>query len=123
MYLRWDRSYVREEIRFARIVWKRPLVPMLIAAVDKLITNLRFPVAWSVTVMVALVAMADPTALLRVLLVIGIGAGFYMLYYAYMERSMRFVHGIIYSYFSFFALWWILPYAILTVRSRSWMTR
>ncbi|OIQ94732.1 poly-beta-1,6-N-acetyl-D-glucosamine synthase [mine drainage metagenome] len=123
MYLRWDRSYVREEIRFARIVWKRPLVPMLIAAFDKLITNLRFPVAWSVALMVALIAVADPMALLRILLVIGIGAGFYMLYYAYMERSMRFVHGIIYSYFSFFALWWIFPYAILTVRSRSWMTR
>ncbi len=24
MLLRWDRSYVREEIRFARIVWRRP---------------------------------------------------------------------------------------------------
>ena len=30
MFIRWDRSYVREEIRFARIVWKRPMPTRLI---------------------------------------------------------------------------------------------
>jgi hyaluronan synthase len=123
MYLRWDRSYVREEIRFARIVWKRPLVPMLLAVFEKLVTNLRFPVAWAATAMLAVIAVSDPMALARVLIAIGVGAGFYMLYYAYSERSLRFVHGIVYAYFAFFTLWWIFPYAILTVRSRSWMTR
>ena len=123
MYLRWDRSYVREELRFARIVWKRPLVPMVLAVFEKLITNLRFPVAWTATVTLALVAVSDPMALARVLLAIGVGAGFYMLYYIYTERSMRFVHGIVYAYFAFFTLWWVFPYAIMTVRSRSWMTR
>lgn len=123
MYLRWDRSYVREEIRFARIVWKRPLVPLVLAVFEKLITNLRFPVAWAVTATLAVVAVTDPMALVRVLLAIGIGAGFYMLYYVYTERSMRFVDGILYAYFAFFTLWWIFLYAIMTVRSRSWMTR
>ncbi|MBE0622546.1 MAG: glycosyltransferase [Burkholderiales bacterium] len=123
MYLRWDRSYVREELRFARIVWKRPLVPMVLAVFEKLITNLRFPVAWTATVTLALVAVSDPMALVRVLMAIGVGAGFYMLYYVYSERSMRFVHGIVYAYFAFFTLWWVFPYAILTVRSRSWGTR
>ncbi|MBE0615471.1 MAG: glycosyltransferase [Burkholderiales bacterium] len=123
MYLRWDRSYIREELRFARIVWKRPLVPMLLAIFEKLITNLRFPVAWTATIMLALIAASDPMALVRVLMAIGVGASFYMLYYVYTERSMRFVHGIFYAYFAFFALWWIFPYAIMTVRSRSWMTR
>lgn len=123
MYLRWDRSYVREEIRFARIVWKRPLVPLLLAVIDKLITNLRFPVAWMATITVAVIAVSDPMVLVRVLTAIGISAGFFMLYYLYTERSMRFMHGILYAYFAFFALWWIFPYAIMTVRSRSWMTR
>ena len=123
MYLRWDRSYVREEIRFARIVWKRPLVPMVLAVFEKLITNLRFPVAWTATATLAVIAVTDPMALVRVLVAIGIGASFYMLYYVYSERSMRFVHGILYAYFAFFTLWWVFPYAIMTVRSRSWMTR
>ena len=47
MYLRWERSYVREEIRFAWIVWRRPIVPMLLAVFEKAVTNLRYPVAWT----------------------------------------------------------------------------
>ena len=123
MYLRWDRSYVREEIRFARIVWKRPLVPMVLSVFEKLVTNLRFPVAWTATGTLAVIIVSEPMAVVRVLLAIGVSAGFYMLYYVYNERSIRFVHGILYAYFSFFTLWWILPYAIMTVRSRAWMTR
>ena len=123
MYLRWDRSYIREEIRFLRIVWKRPLVPMVLAVFEKLITNLRFPVAWTATATLAVIAVSEPMALVRTLLAIGTAAGFYMLYYVYSDRSMRFVHGILYAYFSFFTLWWIFPYALMTVRSRSWMTR
>lgn len=123
MFLRWERSNIREEIQFVRIVWKRPLVPMVIAVLEKLVTNLRFPLAWIATATLALIAVSDPMVLVRVLIAIGIGSGFFMLYYVYIERSMRFVHGILYAYFAFFALWWIVPYAILTLRSRSWMTR
>jgi len=123
MYLRWDRSYVREELRFARIVWRRPLVPMLLALLEKSITNLRYPVAWLATGLLLTRIGTNPMSLVRVLVAIGIASSFYMLYYLYSERSFRFVHGILYSYFAFFALWWIFPYAMLTARSRSWMTR
>ena len=123
MYLRWDRSHVREEIRFARIVWKRPPVPMTFAVVEKLVVNLGVGVGWIGGVTLAAVAASNPMVLALALLGIGVGAAFSMLYYLYMERSMRFVHGILYAYFAFFTLWWILPYAIVTVRSRSWMTR
>jgi len=37
----------------------------------------------------------------------------YVLYYLRSERS----------YFSFFALTWIFPYAALTLRARGWLTR
>ncbi|MPZ44500.1 MAG: glycosyltransferase [Betaproteobacteria bacterium] len=123
MYLRWDRSYVREEIRFARIVWSRPAIPMLLCVLEKTVTNLRYPVAWLAFVLLATRVISNPISLLRVLVAIGIGASFYMLYYLYSERSARFVYGILYAYFAFFALWWIFPYALLTVRARSWMTR
>jgi hyaluronan synthase len=123
MYLRWDRSHVREELRFLRIMWTRPPVPMALAVVEKLVTNVGIPVGWAVIATLAAFVVTDPAVLLRVLLVIGVGAAFSMLYYVYRERSLRFVHGILYSYFAFFTLWWIFPWAILTVRSRSWMTR
>ena len=122
MYLRWDRSYVREEICFGRIVWKRPLVPMLFGVVERLIANLAVPVNWIAIAMLAAAVPSHPAILARVLFALGVGAGFSMLYYLYTERSLRFVHGIVYAYFAFFTLWWIFPYAIITVRSRSWMT-
>jgi len=123
MYLRWDRSYVREEIRFARIVWQRPLVPLALSLLEKTVTNLRYPVAWVAGVLLIGRVFANPLSLLRVLVAIGIASSFYMLYYLYSERSLRFVHGILYSYFAFFTLWWIFPCALLTVRARSWLTR
>jgi hyaluronan synthase len=123
MYLRWDRSYVREEIRFARIVWRRPLVPLALSLLEKTVTNLRYPVAWTAAALLLTRVASNPLSLLRVLIAIGIASSFYMLYYLYSERSMRFVHGILYSYFAFFTLWWIFPYAMLSVRARSWLTR
>src|SRR5690348_891915 len=67
MLIRWDRSYVREEIRFARIVWRRPLWARLIALYDRAITNLRYPVQYaSLTLLGAMIAQ-EPGVLLRTL--------------------------------------------------------
>ena len=123
MFLRWDRSYVREELRFARIVWKRPLGPRLIAIADAVITNLRYPVSWATLALLAMLSFWHPATLVRLLCVIGIMACFNMLYYLRSERSWDFVYGIFYSYYSAFALFWIFPYAVLTVRAKSWLTR
>jgi len=46
MYLRWERSYVREELRLARIVWKRPLAARVFSLLDCVLTNLRYPVGY-----------------------------------------------------------------------------
>lgn len=123
MYLRWDRSYIREEIRFARIVWKRPLKSMLIAWLDSTITNLRYPVGYTVLALIVTLALSDAAVLLRMLIAIGLMATFYMLYYLRSERSLDAIYGVLYAYFSFFTLFWIFPYALLTVRARSWLTR
>jgi hyaluronan synthase len=61
--------------------------------------------------------------LLRMLIGIGVVSSFYMLYFLKSERSWDFVYGVLYAYFSFLTLLWIFPYAALTVRARSWMTR
>lgn len=123
MYLRWDRSYVREEARFAWIVWKRPLYARAIAIFDTTVTNLRFPVAYTSLALFVMLAAHDPTTIARMLIGIGTVSTFYMLYFLKTERSWDFVFGILYAYFSVFALTWIFPYAVLTVRARSWMTR
>ena len=123
MYLRWDRSYIREELRFARIVWKRPLVSRLLAIYECAMSNLRYPIAYIAISLLLLNVASDPTTLIRMLLAIMIASSLYMLYYLRSERSWDFVFGILYAYFSFFALTWIFPYALLTVRARGWLTR
>ncbi len=123
MYLRWDRSYIREEFRFARIVWKRPPLWRAFALYETTVTNLRFPVAYLSIALMVMHALQDPTAILRMLLAIMIVSTLYVLYFLRSERSWDFVYGILYAYFSFFALTWIFPYAALTVRARGWLTR
>ena len=123
MFLRWERSYVKEELRFARIVWKRPLISRMIALFDTFITNLRYPVNYLILTLILVVAIHDPLTILRLLCAIGMISFLNILYYLHSERSWDFVYGLFYAYFSFFTLFWIFPTALLTVRSRSWMTR
>ena len=59
----------------------------------------------------------------RMLLAIMVVSTLYALYYLRSERSWDFAYGILYGYFSFFALTWIFPYAVLTIRARGWLTR
>jgi hyaluronan synthase len=124
MYLRWDRSYIREEIRFlSKVVWKRPLGSRLIAFVETMMNALRFPVTYvSLTLWIAFI-IVEPAAMLRMMIAIGIASTFYMLYYLRSERSWDFIFGVLYAYFAFFGLMWIFPYAALTVRAKSWLTR
>jgi hyaluronan synthase len=123
MLLRWDRSYIKEEIRFAYIVWKRPLLYRLISVFDQLITNLRFPVSYFILALIVALAINEPLTLLRLFSAMAVISFINMLYYLHSERSWDFLYGILYTYFAFFSLFWIFPTAILTVRSRSWMTR
>ncbi len=123
MLLRWDRSYVREELRFARIVWKRPWPTRLLAAFDRFITNGHFPIAYSGLAVLPLVLAQDPGFTVPMLTVMGGVSLFNMLYYLRSERSMDFLYGVLYAYFYSFALFWIFPYALATVRARSWLTR
>lgn len=123
MYLRWDRSYIREEFRFARVVWRRPPLWRALALYESIVTNLRFPVAYLSIGLMLLHALDDPAAILRMLLAIMVVSTIYVLYFLRSERSWDFVFGILYAYFSFFALTWIFPYAALTVRARGWLTR
>lgn len=123
MYLRWDRSFLREELRFARIVWRRPWRWRLMALADTVITNLRYPVAYASMALLVWGIAEDPAMMLRVLVAIGLMSLLYTLYYLRSERSLDFIYGIAYAYFSFFALSWVFPYAALTVRARGWLTR
>jgi hyaluronan synthase len=123
MLLRWNRSYIREEMRFALIVWKRPPLARLISLCDSFITNLRYPVALLTLILLVSAFFGDLLVLPRVLVAIGMISFVYSHYYLRSERSFNIVYGILYEFFSFFLLFWVFPWSLLTVRTRGWLTR
>jgi hyaluronan synthase len=123
MLLRWDRSYVREELRFTRIVWKRPWPTRIMALFDRAVTNFRYPASYSSLGLLPLLVMQDPTITMPIIATMAAMSLFSVLYFLRAERSMSFLYGVLYTYYSAIALFWIFPYAVATVRSRKWMTR
>ena len=123
MFLRWGRSYIREEVRFAAVVWKRPPLARAIALFDQLITNLRFPVAGITLLLFGAAVFQDPVVFPRALAALGLISFVYCLYYLRSERSFNIVYGVVFEYFSFFTLFWVFPWALLTVRAKGWLTR
>lgn len=123
MFLRWDRSYIREEIRLWKIMWKLPFPSFVLTMLETTICNLRYPVAYASLFLMVYMSMQDPWTILRLLLSIGLVSLFYTLYFLHSERSREFLFGIVYAYFYFLSLLWIFPYALVTVRNRRWLTR
>jgi hyaluronan synthase len=123
MFLRWDRSFIREETRFARLVLKRPPRSRLLALLEMVVTDLRYPVSYFALVMLCILVWQRPLILVRVLVAIGAMALLNMVYYFQSERSADLLYGVLYAYFAFFGLFWIFPYALVTLRTRGWLTR
>ena len=123
MFLRWDRSYIREELRFARIAWKRPFGTAFIALFDRLMTNVRYPIGYFSIGLLLIHGVEHPLMFVRMLTAVGFMSLLNMFYYLWSEPSPDFLYGVLYSYFSLFTLSWIFPYAMITVRARSWLTR
>ena len=123
MLLRWDRSYVREEIRFARIILKRPPKIRLIALFDRIVTNFRYPILYASLVLLTQMVIDDPHVVIRLLIAIGLVSFLNMMYFLRSELSLEFLWGVAYAYYAFFSLSWIFPYAAFTLRKHSWLTR
>lgn len=124
MFLRWDRSYVREELRFLKIVWKRPRAARWIALFDRVVTNLQFPIGFGAVAFVVATCIANPPSILRFLLVMGFVSLLSTLYILRSESSPKgLLYGMLFAYYSAFTMMWIMPFAFFTVRARSWLTR
>ncbi|HWG59537.1 MAG TPA: glycosyltransferase family 2 protein [Candidatus Acidoferrales bacterium] len=123
MLIRWDRSYVREELYFLTVAWKRPLRTRILALCDRLITNLRYPIHYASLFLLIFLAIHHPWMVPRFLLAVGAMSLYNMAYYLRSERSLDICYGVFYSYFELAGLFWIFPFSAATVRSRSWLTR
>ena len=123
MFLRWSRSQVREDLRLLGLLGARPLPARVLAALDLFAANMGHVLGVGALALSLHAAWGDPRVLGYVGLGVGLGAAPGALYFLRTERSMEFLYGVAYAFYSAVALFWILPYAVVTVRAKGWLTR
>jgi hyaluronan synthase len=124
MYLRWDRSNFREnwvqlKFIFTNYRQKHRLLPII----DFFITQIEFPLTYLFLGMLLVSFVIYPIVLVKFFAGLGVFTLVWMYYYIQQERDLDFVYGILYSYFAFFFLNWVQPWAFITVRNDRWLTR
>jgi len=124
MFVRWDRSFIVEGFSFARFMLTRYRTRnRVLPVVAFVVSNLRLFLFFFALVQLPLLFHTNLTIVFHTLLALLVGALFTALYYLRVERSFRFLYGVLYAVFSLLLLQWILPWALLTVRDDRWGTR
>jgi len=124
MYLRWDRSNFREnwvQLKFIFSNYRKQ--HWFLPIIDFFITQIEFPLTYLFLGMLLLSFFIYPIVMVKFFAGLGVFTLVWMYYYIHQERDMEFIYGILYTYFAFFFLNWVQPYAFLTVRNDRWLTR
>ena len=95
----------------------------MLPIVDFFITQIEFPLTYLFLSLLLVSFWLYPIVALKFFAGLGVLTLIWMYHYIHQERDMDFIYGIIYSYFAFFALNWVQPWAFLTVRNDRWLTR
>lgn len=124
MYQRWERGNLRENYTygtfcakpFRKRYWLHANTEWALSCLDMVVP--------SVMIILSLAyGILNPFFMLKYLSFIVIFASVMQLYYYMKERDSDCIYGVLYSLFWFTALWWVVPYSILTASNGSWMTR
>lgn len=124
MMIRWERGNLREDFVMLPLLatrW-RPR-DRVWPALEVLFELGQYPVAWLSLGLLALRLLDHPAALLGVAGCILLGALVQSLWILRSSRLADFFYGAQYAVFAFVALWWIVPYSLVTVRDGRWLTR
>uniref|UniRef100_A0A7C3UYA5 N-acetylglucosaminyltransferase n=1 Tax=Desulfobacca acetoxidans TaxID=60893 RepID=A0A7C3UYA5_9BACT len=124
MFLRWDRSnfresYIQLKFIFTRYRQEHRLLPIL----DFLVRELEFPLACIFIPLLMIAIFLNPLLLLKLGAAMTVLNFILCLYYVRVERDLDFVYGVLFSFYNFFLLKWIRPYAFLTLKNGRWLTR
>ncbi len=124
MFLRWDRANFRENwVQLTFIFKKYRAQDRVLPIVDLFITQMEFPLTYLFMGLLLFSFALYPLVMVKFFAGLGVLTMVYMLYYLSQERDWEFIYGILYSYFAFFALNWVQPYAFFTLRNSRWLTR
>ncbi|MBN1221733.1 MAG: glycosyltransferase family 2 protein [Candidatus Aminicenantes bacterium] len=124
MYIRWNRSCFRETVLFSRFMFSKyrnrnRALPLI----DFFFLNIIYPFHLFAFGIIIYSFAAQPVLFLRHLSFIILGSFFLSLYYLRSQKNIVFLYGIPYGLLTALCLWWIFPFAVFSVRSKSWMTR
>lgn len=124
MYLRWTRSYVRESWLFARFM----LMPKrkkyyLLPAVDFFFQLMLHPLHLIVIGLLIYSFLIRPEFILNQIVFLMILAFAFGLNNLKVLKNLRFFYTIPQSLFAFFFQWWLVPYAVITVKDQNWLTK
>ena len=124
MLTRWHKSFIRESIIFSTFMFSRYRDRhRLPAAFDFMLTVVLIPFQFYITLYSLYHIFVDPILILRFLALIVIMGATYMVFYIRFERNTDFLYGVLYSFLHVFFLMWTVPYAVLTFKNNSWLTR
>ena len=124
MYLRWTRSYVRESILFAKFMFQpyrkeHRVLPIL----DFFFLNILHPIHIFSLGIIVYSFVVNPVFIFRHLAFLTIASFFLSLYNLRTNKSFAFLYGIPYGLITAFLLWWMVPFAAVTMKNQSWLTR
>jgi hyaluronan synthase len=124
MFTRWNKGYLRESVIFLSFMLTRYRDRSRVLPVcDFAFTFLMLPFQFLMLGYAVYCCTIDPILVLRFLAAVSLISSLYMLFYIKFEKSSDFVYGILYGYLYIFLGIWLLPYAALTIRNNSWLTR
>ncbi len=124
MYVRWTRSYLRESILFAKFMFskyrtKRRILPIF----DFFFLNILHPFHIFSLGIVTYSFFIHPLFILRHIAFLIVFSFLLSLYYLRTNKSLTFLYGIPYALMTAFCMWWLVPFAALTMKNQSWLTR
>jgi hyaluronan synthase len=124
MFTRWNKGYLRESIVFLTfMLTKYRERNRVLPVCEFAFTFLMLPFQFLIVGYAAYCCTIDPILVLRFLAAVSLITSLYMLFYIRFEKNSDFVYGLLYGYLYIFLGIWLLPYAALTMRNNSWLTR
>lgn len=124
MFVRWDRSYIVEGFSFAKFMFTRYRTKnRVLPVVTFFVSNLRLFLFFYGLIYLPTAFRTELTVVFHSTVALLLGALFTTLYYLRVERSFRFLYGVLYAIYGILLLQWILPWALITVRDERWGTR
>jgi len=124
MYLRWTRGYVRENWLLIRYFWQSQKPGhYLLAVVDSLLQMLMHPFHLLLVSLLLYSFLRYPGFIVNQLFFLLMLSLIYSLNHFKPGRGLRFIYGIPQSVFVFFCQWWMVPYALITVKDQDWLTK